>query len=81
VDVIQRVARQRLGGLRNCYATLSSREQEVIVCLSLGLSTKQIAVRLGIATKTAEHHRGSVMKKMHVKSVADLVKAVVELGL
>ena len=39
-----------------------------------GKLNKQIAVTLGVAEKTIKKHRGRVMKKMHVSSVADLVR-------
>lgn len=81
LDASQRVAWHRLTELKRRYATLTSREQQVLICLAEGLRTKQVAAQLGIAPKTAEHHRGSVMKKMNASSVAELVKAFVDLGI
>ena len=81
LDASQRVGRRQLTELKRLYATLSPREQQVLICLAEGLSTKQIAGRLDIAPKTAEHHRGAVMKKMNTTSVAELVKAFVKLGI
>ena len=66
--------------LRQYYASLSPREQQVIQYLAEGLSTKQIAGKLGLASKTVEHLRGRVMTKMHAESLADVVRAGVELG-
>ncbi len=80
LDASQRILRQRMAVLRQYYASLSPREQQVIQYLAEGLSTKQIAGRLGLASKTVEHHRGRVMTKMHAKSLADVVRAVVDLG-
>ena len=56
--------------------TLTPREVEVLGLVVKGLLNKQIAVELGAAEKTIKVHRGRVMKKMQVQSVADLVRAV-----
>ena len=45
-----------------------------------GLLNKQIAARLGTVEKTVKVHRGRVMEKMQVTSLADLVRAVERLG-
>jgi len=80
LDASQRILRQKMAVLRQYYASLSPREQQVIQYLAEGLSTKQIAGKLGLASKTVEHLRGRVMTKMHAESLADVVRAVVELG-
>jgi FixJ family two-component response regulator len=46
-----------------------------------GLLNKQIATALGASEKTVKIHRGRVMAKMQVPSVADLVRAEGKLGL
>lgn len=56
--------------------TLTPREREVLDLVVKGLLNKQIAVELGAAEKTVKIHRGRVMHKMQVQSVADLVRAV-----
>ena len=55
-------------------ATLSGREFEVMQGVIAGALNKQIAAHLGIAEKTVKIHRGQVMKKMGVDSVAELVR-------
>jgi len=55
-------------------ATLTPREFEVMKCVIAGLPNKQIAAELGAAEKTIKIHRGRVMEKMGVTSVADLVR-------
>jgi FixJ family two-component response regulator len=45
-----------------------------------GLMNKQVAGRLGISEMTVKIHRGSVMRKMRVKSIADLVLIAESLG-
>lgn len=52
---------------------LSAREREVMELVILGRLNKQIAAQLGIAEKTVKIHRGRVMEKMEVRSVAALV--------
>ena len=56
--------------------TLTPREREVLDLVVKGLLNKQIAIQLGAAERTIKVHRGRVMHKMEVQSVADLVCAV-----
>ena len=56
--------------------TLTPREREVLGLVVKGLLNKQIAAELGAAERTVKVHRGRVMRKMQVQSVADLVRAV-----
>lgn len=55
-------------------ATLSPREREVLALLVEGRMNKAIAAELGISAKTVEDHRASLMRKMQVRSVAELVR-------
>jgi DNA-binding NarL/FixJ family response regulator len=52
---------------------LTPREREVVQLLAEGSSTKEVAVALGLAVKTAETHRSNIMRKLHLHSVSDLV--------
>ena len=54
--------------------TLTPRELEVMRCVLTGALNKQIAARLGIAEKTVKVHRGRVMEKLGITSVAELVR-------
>ena len=65
--------------LRDRYASLSRREQEVMALVVSGLMNKQIGGRLGISEITVKAHRGQVMRKMQARSVADLVKMAANL--
>ena len=56
--------------------TLTPREREVLGLVVKGLLNKQIAVELGAAERTVKVHRGRVMQKMQVQSVAELVRAI-----
>jgi two-component system response regulator FixJ len=54
--------------------TLTPREEEVMALLVAGLPTKLIATRLEISTRTAEHHRAAVMKKMNARTLSHLIR-------
>lgn len=56
------------------FETLTQREREVMEAVVQGLMNKQIAFNLGISEITVKLHRGNVMRKMQVKSVAELVR-------
>ena len=60
--------------LRERYASLTSREQQVMALVVSGLLNKQVGLRLGISEITVKAHRGRVMQKMQADSLADLVK-------
>lgn len=62
------------------YASLTNREREVMAKVVSGLLNKQIAFELGLSEITVKVHRGRVMHKMGVRSVADLVKMSARLG-
>jgi len=53
---------------------LTPREREIVQLLAEGKSNKEVAAALGISVKTAETHRAAVMRKLELKSLADLVR-------
>ena len=55
-------------------APLTQREREVLALLFEGLPTKLIAHQLRISTRTAEHHRAAVIKKMRARNISDLMR-------
>jgi FixJ family two-component response regulator len=67
--------------LRDCYASLTPREREVMALVVSGLLNKQVGFRLGISEITVKAHRGRVMQKMKADSLADLVKTAERLRL
>jgi FixJ family two-component response regulator len=62
-----------LDAFRNCYASLTPREREIMALVVSGRLNKQIAAGLGISEITVKAHRGQVMRKMQVGSLAHLV--------
>ena len=61
--------------LANRLATLTLREREVMEHVVAGKLTKQIAADLGTGEQNIKLHRAHIMKKMGVRSLADLVRA------
>jgi FixJ family two-component response regulator len=68
-------------GLRDCYASLSRREREVMSLVVRGLLNKRVGFELGISEITVKAHRGKVMQKMGAKSLAKLVTMAASLGM
>ncbi len=60
--------------LRNRYASLTTREKQVMKLVVSGLLNKQVGGELGISEITVKAHRGQVMQKMKANSLADLVR-------
>ena len=76
-DQLQRPERP----LEDPYGRLTEREREVFHLMADGMTTKDIAQRLGISTKTVENHRGHVLDKLGVRNTAELVRYALRKGL
>jgi FixJ family two-component response regulator len=80
LDETRKQARRKRDGLRGLYATLSRRERQVMGLVTAGLLNKQVAARLGLSEITVKIHRGNLMRKMGVPSLAELVMQADTLG-
>lgn len=74
-DRKERTERAERDAVAERFQTLTPREREVMALVVRGMLNKQIAFSLGASEKTVKIHRGRVMEKMKVSSVADLVRA------
>ena len=66
---------------RDKFATLTPREQQVMTLVTAGKMNKQVAGELGLSEVTVKIHRGSAMRKMGARTLADLVRMAEALGL
>ncbi|MFB9052018.1 response regulator [Formosa undariae] len=60
---------------------ISNKEKEVLGLISKGLTTKEIASKLFVSTRTIETHRANILKKLDVKNTAELIKKATEINL
>lgn len=67
--------------LHACWQSLSPGEQEVVVGVVRGLLNKQIAADLGVSEITVKVRRSQAMRKMQVRTLADLVRALERLDI
>ena len=63
------------------YASLTSREREIMSLLAKDHSVKNIADKLFISSKTVENHRSNIMKKLGLHSSIELIRYAARLGL
>jgi FixJ family two-component response regulator len=80
-DRVRRNSESALTGVRARFETLSAREREIMTLVTRGLMNKQVAAEIGLSLITVKIHRGHIMKKMHAKTLADLVRMADALGM
>jgi DNA-binding NarL/FixJ family response regulator len=68
-------------GEQGSIVRLSGREREVLQMIAEGKSTKEIAFKLFVSTKTVETHRKQIMDKLNIHTVAGLTKYAIREGL
>lgn len=73
-DALARQVGEQRRMVEQRMASLTAREREVLSCVVAGRLNKQIAAELGTVEKTVKVHRGRMMEKMGVRTVADLVR-------
>ena len=71
----------QMQALRARYASLSSREREVMALVAAGRLNKLVGSELGISEITVKAHRGKMMRKMNARSLPELVHMAAKLGL
>jgi DNA-binding NarL/FixJ family response regulator len=67
--------------IREPLTRLSPRQREVMRLVALGLTMREIALRLGVSVKTVETHRSAVAKRLGIRDVAKLVRYAVRVGM
>jgi FixJ family two-component response regulator len=80
-DRQRRDSEKSLAELRGRFESLTPREREIMTLVTAGLMNKQVAAEVGLSEITVKIHRGHVMRKMGLRSLADLVRAAEALGL
>lgn len=71
----------RTGGAADPLDALTPRQREVLQLAAEGLSSKEIAQRLGLSYRTVEAHRAQLMERLGVHDLAGLVRFAVRVGL
>lgn len=78
-DSVNRDQLRQLGAIRERLNSLTAREREVLQLMTLGKQNKVMAADLGVSQRTVEIHRARVMDKMEARSLAQLVRMMIEL--
>ena len=63
------------------YESLTTREREVLHLAAEGATSAQIAERLSLSPRTVEAHRASLMRKLGLRTQADLTRYAIERGI
>lgn len=74
LDRENRLRFNKINQRRAHLETLTSREREVVDLIVSGDSSKVIAMKLGISPKTVDVHRAHILRKLDVKSIAEIVQ-------
>jgi two-component system, LuxR family, response regulator FixJ len=78
-DAASREQLRQLGRIQERLDSLTAREREVLGLMILGKRNKEMAGGLGVSQRTVEIHRARVMEKMEARSLAQLVRMMLEL--
>jgi DNA-binding NarL/FixJ family response regulator len=60
---------------------LTAREREVLIGIARGYTNKEIAAKLGISHRTVETHRESLMRKLQIRTIAELTRFAINAGI
>lgn len=81
MQVLQKIARKPIKGFMDMdLKGFTVREVQIIRLICEGKSSKEIADKLFLSSRTVETHRLRIMKKMNVNSVAEMVKFAIKNG-
>lgn len=79
-DLFMQKSRPSAEQLANPGELLTTREREIIKLIAEGKSSKEVAELLFISSRTVQHHRANIMRKLNIKKTADLVKYAIQKG-
>ena len=71
----------RVGDQKTSRERLTPRQREVLQLIAEGLTTKEIAHKLGVTIKTVETHRSQLMQQLNIHDIAGLVRYAVGAGI
>ena len=80
-DVPEAYVEKARGMEENLYETLTAREREVLHLTAEGCTSSEIAARLSISSRTAEHHRARLMHKLGLHTRSDLIRYALRRGI
>jgi FixJ family two-component response regulator len=80
-DLMRRREEQSNLDIQARFESLTPRERQIMALVTAGLMNKEVAFRIGITEMTVKIHRGHMMRKMGMKSLADLVVIAEDLGI
>jgi len=80
-DAENRAQKAELSSIKELINSLTPREYEVMTYVITGMLNKQIAIELGISEETVKIHRGRIMQKLGITSVAELVRLCEKAGI
>ena len=63
------------------YSTLTHREREVLSLVAEGYTNAEIAARLEISSRTVETHRANMMRKLGLRTLAEVIRYVLRRGI
>lgn len=81
VLIFRAVDLERIESSRHTKGPLSNRQIAILQCLAQGMTTKQIAARLGISRRTVYLHMAAIRRSLRAISTAEAVNRAAELGL
>jgi DNA-binding NarL/FixJ family response regulator len=79
--VVEGYRAKRADAVESAFSQLTAKEREIVQLLAEGHSTKEIAARLSVSSKTVGTHREHIMGKLQLHSIAQLTRYAIREGL